>query len=199
MPTHPSEVGCGLPMCPKWRTLTWGSFVPEGTKCATSVNVQLPCLQKNLRTGSISRDIVNFPNLRRHRSGMFTEVARLVPPDLFLSPSRSKSPPSHLQKSTDRLRAVHHAEGGALGPGGASNPRPPLDLKVPCQKTPTGDCLSVGFSAFRPAPDGFSGKGPNGQLPSLGPCSFLQVPGGITTDGIGTPDPNPRNLVNLCF
>ena len=36
---------------------------PEGTKRATSVNVQLPCLQKDLRTGSISRD-VNFPRVR---------------------------------------------------------------------------------------------------------------------------------------
>ena len=33
---------------------------PEGTKRATSVNVQLLRLQKDLRTGSISRDIVNF-------------------------------------------------------------------------------------------------------------------------------------------
>ena len=58
---------------------------PEGTKRATSVNVQLLRLQKDLRTGSISRDIVNFPSkLCRHRSDMFTEVARLVPPDASL-------------------------------------------------------------------------------------------------------------------
>ena len=33
--------------------------------------------------GSISRDIVNFPSelCRRRRSGLFTEVARLVPPE----------------------------------------------------------------------------------------------------------------------
>ena len=62
------------------KVTTLGKF-PEGTKCATSVNVQLPCLRKDLRTGSISRDIVNFPSeLCRRRSGIFTEVARLVPP-----------------------------------------------------------------------------------------------------------------------
>ena len=43
--------------------------------------MQLPCLQKDLRTGSISRDLVNFPSeLCRRRSGMLTVVARLVPP-----------------------------------------------------------------------------------------------------------------------
>ena len=40
------------------------------------------CLQKDLRTGSISRDIVNFPSeLCRRRSGVFTEVSLLVLPD----------------------------------------------------------------------------------------------------------------------
>ena len=54
----------------------------EGTKRATSVNVQLPCLQKDLRTGSIWQDVLNFPSeLCRRRSGVFAEVARLVPPD----------------------------------------------------------------------------------------------------------------------
>ena len=38
------------------------SHVPEGTKRATSANVQLPRLQKDLRTGSISREIANFPS-----------------------------------------------------------------------------------------------------------------------------------------
>ena len=56
-------------------------IVPEGTKHATSVNVQLPRLRKDRRTGSISRNM-NFPSeLCRRRSGMFTEVARLVPPE----------------------------------------------------------------------------------------------------------------------
>ena len=56
-------------------------FRPEGTKRVTSVNVQPPCLWKDLHTGSISRDVVNFPSeLCRRRSGMFTEVAPLVPP-----------------------------------------------------------------------------------------------------------------------
>ena len=46
---------------------------PEGAKRATSVNVKLRCLQKDLRTGSISRDIVNFPSeLCRRRSGIRT-------------------------------------------------------------------------------------------------------------------------------
>ena len=58
-----------------------GGGVPEGTKRVTSVNVQLPCLQKDLRTGSISRDIVNFPSeLCMRRGRIFTDVARLVPP-----------------------------------------------------------------------------------------------------------------------
>ena len=39
---------------------------PEGGRRATSVNVQLPRLQKDLRTGSISQD-VNFPH--RHPKG----------------------------------------------------------------------------------------------------------------------------------
>ena len=55
---------------------------PECTKRATSVNVQLPCLQEDLRTGSISRDTVNFPaELCRRRSGTFTEAALVVPPE----------------------------------------------------------------------------------------------------------------------
>ena len=33
---------------------------PEGPKRATSGNAPLPCLQRDLRTGSISRDFVNF-------------------------------------------------------------------------------------------------------------------------------------------
>ena len=37
-----------------------GFSAPEGTKRATSVNVQLLRLQKDLRTGSISRDIVTL-------------------------------------------------------------------------------------------------------------------------------------------
>ena len=55
---------------------------PAGTKRATSVNVQLPRLQRHLCTGSISRDIVHVPSeLCRRRSGTFTDVARLVPPE----------------------------------------------------------------------------------------------------------------------
>ena len=65
---------------------------PEGTKCATSVNVRLPCLRRDLRTGSISRD-VNFPSeLCRRRSGIFTDVARLVPPGMCQHPFPSLLP-----------------------------------------------------------------------------------------------------------
>ena len=50
------------------------------------LNVQLPRLQKDLRTGSISRDIVSFPSkLCVRRSGMFAEVARSVKPEVIIS------------------------------------------------------------------------------------------------------------------
>ena len=39
---------------------SYGNKPPEGTKRATSANVQLPCLRKDLRTGLIPREIVNF-------------------------------------------------------------------------------------------------------------------------------------------
>ena len=76
-----------------WRPVPWHPVAPEGAERATSVSVQLPCLQKDLSTGSISRDIVNFPSeLCGCRSGLFAEVARLVPPDcltpeVWVSPS----------------------------------------------------------------------------------------------------------------
>ena len=44
-------------------------IMPESTKRATSLDLQLPCLQQDLRTGSIPLDIVNFPSeLCRRRS-----------------------------------------------------------------------------------------------------------------------------------
>ena len=50
------------------------------TNRATSVNVQPPRLRKDLRTGSISRDVANFPSeLCRRRSGtsrIFVEVIK---------------------------------------------------------------------------------------------------------------------------
>ena len=50
--------------------------VQKAPKRATSVNVRPPCLQKDLRKGSI-----DFPSeFCRRRSSTFTEVARLVPP-----------------------------------------------------------------------------------------------------------------------
>ena len=59
---------------------------PEGTKPATSANMRLLRLLRDLRTGSILRDIVNFPSeLSRRRSGTFAEVARLVPPQIRTS------------------------------------------------------------------------------------------------------------------
>ena len=55
----------------------------KAPKSATSVvNVRLPRLRRDLRMGSISRDIVNFTP--RRESGMFTEMASLVPPDKML-------------------------------------------------------------------------------------------------------------------
>ena len=45
------------------------------------------CAQKDLRRGSILRDIVNFPSeLRRRRSGMFGEFA----PNMFMKVARSR-------------------------------------------------------------------------------------------------------------
>ena len=41
--------------------LTYVGPIPGGTKRATSINVQLPCLQKDLSAGPISRDFVIFP------------------------------------------------------------------------------------------------------------------------------------------
>ena len=73
---------------------------PEGTKRATSVNVQLPCLQKDLRAGSILRDILNFSSqLCRRRSGIFTPVARLVPPE----DASSRDPADR-----DGIQDLHH-------------------------------------------------------------------------------------------
>ena len=73
----------GLALCP-WTQCprNLDSEIPECTKRATSVNVQLPCRQKDLRTGSSSRVILNFlSELCRCRGVTFTEVARLVPPE----------------------------------------------------------------------------------------------------------------------
>ena len=57
-------------------------YFPEGTKRATPINVQRLRLQQDLPTGSLSRDIVNFPSeFCSRRSGMLPAVARLVPPD----------------------------------------------------------------------------------------------------------------------
>ena len=55
----------------------------EGTKGATSVNVQLLRLRKDLCMGSISQDIVNLHSeLCSRRSGVFVESVRLMPPDI---------------------------------------------------------------------------------------------------------------------
>ena len=58
------------------RRLAHGPRVaPEGTKRATSLNLRPPCLQKDLRTGSISLDIVNFPSeLRTRGSGTGVQI-----------------------------------------------------------------------------------------------------------------------------
>ena len=88
----------------------------QARQSATSVKVQLPCLQKDLRTGSISRDIVNFPSeLCRRRSGLFAEVAHLlVPPE-----PRHGTSPAHLQ---------------LLGPPRAGQPHPQRSRRAPGRK-----------------------------------------------------------------
>ena len=59
-------------------------IIQRAPKTCHFVKVQLLRLRRDLRTGSISRDIVNSPSeLCRRRSCMITEVARLVPPDLW--------------------------------------------------------------------------------------------------------------------
>ena len=68
--------------CLYMRAALQGFSGPEGTKRATSVNVQLLGLRTDLRTGSISPDTVNFPSELCRRSGcVFKEVSRWVPPD----------------------------------------------------------------------------------------------------------------------
>ena len=74
--------------------------------------MQLPCLQKDLRTGSISRGIVKISSeLCRRRSGTFPEVARLVPPGI--THARTCMPHS-------RARACTCARPRAYTCGGAS-------------------------------------------------------------------------------
>ena len=66
---------------------------PEGTERATSVNEQLPCLQKDLRAGFDFARHCEFPlrALQAQKWDMFTEVARLVPPDSkHLTPREQK-------------------------------------------------------------------------------------------------------------
>ena len=66
---------------------------PECTNRATSANVRLPYLQKDLRTCSIPRDIANFPSeLCWRRSGTFAEVARSALPDLVVILVRATRP-----------------------------------------------------------------------------------------------------------
>ena len=88
----------------------------EGTECATSASVQLVRLQKDLRTVSISWDIVNFPaELCSRRSGMFWEVVRLVPPDIqhghtySLGHTRARNPKVHMDAPLHRRKHRHAA------------------------------------------------------------------------------------------
>ena len=71
---------------------------PEGAKNVSLFRKHLQLLRprKDLRTGSISRDFVNFPSeLCGRRSCTFMEVARLAPPELWhpcpLSCARARS------------------------------------------------------------------------------------------------------------
>ena len=80
----------------------FSSLQPEGTKRATSVNVELPCLRKDLCAGSISRDVVSFPSeLCRRRSGTFAEVARLLRPHLLCPYHRCSNSPGPEQTNME--------------------------------------------------------------------------------------------------
>mgnify|MGYP001157543492 CR=1 FL=1 len=58
-----------------------------------SVNVQLPHLRRDLRAGSISRDVANFPSeLRRRSSGMFWEFKDVVFEDVVFDNNTSVTP-----------------------------------------------------------------------------------------------------------
>ena len=60
----------------------WTPENDQKAPSAASVNVRLPCLRRDLRAGSISRDVANFPSeLCKRRSGTFAEVARSVRPN----------------------------------------------------------------------------------------------------------------------
>ena len=75
---------------------------PEGTKRATSLNVQLLCLRKDLHTVSIPRDIANDPSeLCGRRSGMFTVVTLLVQPGWHVASRRFLA--SRVVNSEDRF------------------------------------------------------------------------------------------------
>ena len=98
---------------------------PEGTKRATSISVQLLRLRKNLRTGSISRDIVNFPSeLCRRRSGIFTEAARLLPPG-------KRARRGNARRSVRSTTTFGTSTSGAAG-ASSRGPRAPAGAK-PCR------------------------------------------------------------------
>ena len=81
---HTSDDNSGLDCAARRLAARRLAKSPEGTERATSVNVRLPRPRRDPLAVSISRDIVNFPSeLCRRRSGMFAEIARLLPPDCF--------------------------------------------------------------------------------------------------------------------
>ena len=117
---------------------------PYGTKRATSANAQLPCLRKDLRTRTISRNIVDFPSeLSRRRSGMCTEVARFVPPGRAAAPltdapryGRSANSESTNDESLGLCFWQTPSSPMDLG-------IPPLDIKNMLESSPLKSRLSV--------------------------------------------------------
>ena len=72
-------------------TISITCVVPEGTKRATSVNVATSAPAEG---SAHARHGEFLSELRRRRSGVFTEVAHWVPPDLSQDPSGMRQTPS---------------------------------------------------------------------------------------------------------
>ena len=92
---------------------------PEGTDRATSVDEQLPCLWRDLRAGSTSREVANSSSeLCRRRSGMLSEVAGVVPPDNQRSGFLELGPCARVRASAFRELCPCASAGRRGGVGG---------------------------------------------------------------------------------
>ena len=80
---------------------------PEGTRRATSVNVQLLRLHEDLRMGSISRDILTFPSCRR-RSGMCHRRCAMAGVSFSMLSQGRFVCQTHTYKVLKRLRLMRH-------------------------------------------------------------------------------------------